>query len=187
MLTQTLFSTLPRKIWSGVRLPNAVGQEGLWSVSWLAVCSGYFDSASSCWLLKQHHLCGQAFPYVSEKEPVNGFKPQCAGMERKMRLMVVCVSEIRLLPVSLCKALLPFAPFEIQFPTNISLTFPPWASHCHSSLKHNWTAYSTTHFAHTLLSPITLAKETFTQNIVPALFALRKLHEPLTRLPYHFL
>lgn len=45
--------------------------------------------------------------------------------------------------------------------------------------------YSAAHFAHRPLYPITLAKGTFTYNIVSALFALRKLHEQLTWLPYN--
>lgn len=45
MLTQKQLSALLSKLWSGVRLPNAIGRKGLWSAPWLAVCGGYFDSA----------------------------------------------------------------------------------------------------------------------------------------------
>lgn len=93
--------------------------------------------------------------WVSEKELVNHFKPECVcECVKRERLdgllsapvnaacMCVCVcgclcvtSHSRHLPVHLSTALLQF---KIKFQANISLTSLLWASHCHSSLKRNW-------------------------------------------------
>ncbi len=80
---------------------------------------------------------------VCEEESVIALNlSQCVKRERLDGLLsalcvfvFVCVSHK---PAAPCAALLQFPHFEIKFQANISSTFPLWAPHCHSSLKHNW-------------------------------------------------